>query len=185
MTCKLISARFLHGRITLFRPMLAQFCLSQTERISPSRVLSSLLVKDCAMLCVENAQSLISLVDDCCVVDSHGIGLLPWWFRVLYLHVAGTVLLAAEFQGSLTTLAISDSWGRMMTALRSHEHLSPFVSQCVSTFERLWSKITTHQSAEAFALLTDGMSSPSYFQDFLRDVGFDPNDIMFGMNSIP
>lgn len=137
------------------------------------------------MLCVENAQALIALVDDCCAADGNGIGLMPWWHRVLYLHVAGTVLLAAEFQGSLTTLAISDSWGRMMTVLRSHDHLSPFVSQSITIFERLWSKITTQQSAEAFALLTDGMSSPSYFQDFLRDVGFDSNDIMFGMNSIP
>ena len=182
LSCLTWSLRFIHGRIALFRPMLAQYCLSRGDNASSKSGINKLLMKDCAMLCVENAQSLISLVDECCRATTGGIGVLPWWFRLLYLHVAGTVLIAAEFQGTLHTTALSESWGRMMAVFRSHEHLSPFVSQCINTFETLWSKVTTHRLVEA---PTENISSPYYFQEFFKDVGFDYNDLFLGLNNIP
>lgn len=109
------------------------------------------VVQNCAALCIENAQKVISLVIGECRTpsptpnhqDETGsnptvtMGLIPWWYRVFYLHVASTVLMAATLQPKLCTPAVSESWSRAMEALRAHAHLSPFVSQCLATFETI------------------------------------------------
>jgi hypothetical protein len=189
--------------------MLARYCLSRIPAVpndsTSDRGLGVRIVQDCAALCVENAQKMITLlVDDCGASDGAGVGVIPWWYRVFYLHVAGTVLMAATLQSALCSPAVSESWGRAMTALRAHEHLSPFVSQCLSTFETLSSGMGAHhrnhhphhphqpyaplaqETVEGASGVDDstGIATP-HLQDVLfQDVVFDADAFLFGMEDM-
>ncbi|KAH6620751.1 hypothetical protein B0J18DRAFT_430600 [Chaetomium sp. MPI-SDFR-AT-0129] len=139
--------------------------------------LRSRIVEESAALCVENAQILLRLlVDECCPRPPSTTGSnpsnpgsytsrdanrasttadgdhrhvdIPWWQRVLYLHVAGIVLLAAALHhqhqqqtpsasvSSLPTLS-ADTIALVIHACRAHAHLTPFSGQCLVMFEAL------------------------------------------------
>lgn len=82
-------------------------------------------------------------MDECRQVDASSVGLLPWWYRIFYLHLASTVLVIAHLRTELvvSTLA-SQHWDLAMAALTAHEHLSPFVKQCVASFQTLAAKVS-------------------------------------------
>jgi hypothetical protein len=133
---------------------------------------------------------MISMVDKCHRPDGT-VGVMAWWYRVFYLHVAGTVLIAATLRADLYTPAVSQSWGRAMAGLRAHEHLSPFVRQCVATFETLSSRISPeamhHQPAgdgDGY-VAPEAVSNSAYFQDVFQDMGFaNPDNFHFGMEDM-
>lgn len=157
------------------------------------------IVREIAAACVENAQEMIGLVvDECSATPSpSSIGTIPWWYRVLYLHVACTVLMAATLQPNLATPAVFESWDRAMAALRAHEHLSQFVSQCLATFRTLSPGMSAgahdqqEQSYDNGMAGVDGTSisnSDSGFpplQDVLfQDMGIDNESIFLGMEDL-
>lgn len=159
------------------------------------------VLKDCAVLCLENAQQMIALIREEHTPGGN-IGTISWWHRVFYLHVAGTILVAAMLRADLFTTSASRSWGAAMVLLRAHAHLSPAVQQCVATFETLRSKISETQQQQCghghghrtgvhvggsppAAPPPDGDGhSHTYFQDVFRDVGFDPSNSLFGMEDM-
>jgi hypothetical protein len=186
--------------------MLVRYCLSSripvTKGVSPSDTgLGGRILRDCATLCVENMQKVISLVDQCgrhsgrVTTDGARMGLVPWWYRIFYLHVAGTVLIAAALQPSLHTQSVSESWGCTMAPLRSHEHLSPFVSQCVATFETLWSRVVMQQQdqqeqkrpqqqqASSSTMHQDPANDPYGFSDITQLMGFHPDEFLFNWDA--
>jgi hypothetical protein len=116
------------------------------------------------------------------------IGLLPWWHRVLYLHVAGTTLIAATLRADLFTSSISQSWNMAMAALHAHENFSPFVQQCVATFQTLSARILEMHHSNNIGRgqfpPPEGGSSNSYFQDVFQDLGFDPDNLLFGKDDM-
>ena len=67
-----------------------------------------------------------------------------------------------------------------MSTLQAHEHLGPFVQQCVTTFQMLSCKImeTHHASGGQFPSL-EGYSS-TYFQEVFQDMGLEPDNFLFG-----
>ncbi len=76
---------------------------------------------------------------------------------------------------------VAQSWSKALSTLRAHEHLSPFVQQCVANFEALSSKISeTHYSNGAPQPSVPDRSSSTYFQDVFQDIGFDPDNFLFG-----
>ncbi|KAI1378154.1 putative fungal-specific transcription factor [Hypoxylon crocopeplum] len=178
--------RLLHCRILLFRPMLARFCLSQHQvATSPplGQGLEDRLLQTYASLCVESSQSMIAVVYEHHNTDG-AVGIIPWWSRVFYLHVAGTVLIAAMLRASLYTSSVAQSWSRAIAALQAHEHLSPFVEQCVSTFHTLSCKLTDlQQQSSGQAPPLEGPSS-TYFQDVFHDMGFGADDFLFGKDAM-
>lgn len=113
------------------------------------------------------------------------IGTVIWWHRVFYLHVAGTILIAAMLRADLHTHTVSKSWDTAMLVLRSHAHLSPSIQQCITTFETLSSKISQAQqhlaSDDPIALASDsGGSSTVHPQDNFQQFGFDLDSPLFG-----
>ncbi|RAL02586.1 putative transcription factor [Aspergillus ibericus CBS 121593] len=134
----LLHLRLLHTRICLHRPMLARYSLkSKTPppaHTSNPPSLSDRLLRESATICIEAAQTITSLI-----LEVHNpeepIGLLPWWYRIYYLHIAGTIFLAAMFSSELFTISVSQSWKQVMSSLRAHEHLSTYIPQCIRTFE--------------------------------------------------
>jgi hypothetical protein len=157
--------------------MLARFCLSQSQVLAGSHLdqgLSDRILQSCATLCLENAQKMISLVQEYHNKPEESIGLLPWWHRVLYLHVAATTLIAATLRADLFTSSISQSWNMAMAALHSFQSLS---SRILETHH------SNSTSRGQFPPLEGGPSN-IYFQDVFQDLGFDPDNILFGKDDM-
>ncbi|KAJ6082083.1 hypothetical protein N7499_006957, partial [Penicillium canescens] len=180
----LLHLRYLHHRVFLYRPMLARFysIKPDTHPSHKSRSLSHRLLRESASMCIEAAQQMASLVNETLEPDEP-IGLLPWWYRIYYLHIAGANFLAAMFRSELFTDSVSQSWKSVLLALRAHEHLSPYVQQCLWTFETLAARITgkpyPSMDGGGCGLMVDGSSGVS-FDDIFKDVNFDFDNFIFG-----
>ena len=132
-------------------------------------------------MCVEAAQRLTKLIVETLEPDE-SMGLLPWWYRIYFLHIAGTNFLAAMLETELFNPSVSQSWQDCISALRAHEHLSIYVQQCVRSFETLSDKV-----AQMRCLNGDSSSSaqiedePFSFliDEIFQDVNFDLNDVLF------
>lgn len=167
--------------------MLARYCSTNqsNEPTTKTRNLNERVVKDCAELCIENAQAMISLVQK---VHTPGetFGITIWWTRIFYLHLAGTILIAAMLRADLFTASVSQSWDTAMHLLRAHAHLSPSIQQCVTMFSTLSSKIIEVHSPVTRPLAhQDGMeASNNYFHDLFQDTEFDLDNSLFGMEDM-
>jgi hypothetical protein len=139
-------------------------------------------------MCVEAAQKTTSVIVET-LEAGEPIGLLPWWYRIYYLHIAGTSFLAAMFGSDLFTESVSQSWSCVLSTLRAHEHLSTYVQKCSKTFETLAARILgARQPSNAdvgggVALGQGSLPFPS-FEDVFQDMGFDFNDFLFSMEDV-
>ncbi|KAK1995023.1 fungal-specific transcription factor [Colletotrichum falcatum] len=138
----ILRIRLLHARMLLLRPMLARFCLSPSPE--PSQVhddLSARVVQQCAMVCVEAAQGLVSSIVRFQRRDG-SLGLLPaWWYRVFYVYTAATVLVAARLRPAVfSSPEISRSWNQAMGLLHDHESLGPSARRCAAALQILSAK---------------------------------------------
>ncbi|KDN71492.1 putative fungal specific transcription factor [Colletotrichum sublineola] len=143
----ILRIRLLHARMLLLRPMLACFCLSQSPEPSQTHDdLSSRVVQQCAMVCVEAAQSLISFIVQFQRHDG-SLGLLPaWWYRVFYIYTAATVLVAARLRPAVfSSPDISRSWNQAMGLLHDHEKLGPSARRCAAALQILSTKVFQEQ----------------------------------------
>lgn len=177
-----------HARIVLHKPMLARYCSSGQL---PGHSLKTKIFRDCAIVCVENAQKMAELVD-----REHNPGSehssMTWWHRVFYLHVAGSVLLASMLQPEdLFTQSVSQSWQTTMLRLRAHAHLGAPVQQCIATFEKLSARITESQQTGSGADKagvdpppSDRHFSNEHFEDVLHDLGIDLDGSVFGLEDM-
>ncbi|KAH8689408.1 putative fungal-specific transcription factor [Talaromyces proteolyticus] len=187
----LLHLRFLHSRIFLYRPMLGRFYLMKSHAATvqtaanPSS-LSDRLLREGARMCVEVAQRVASLVIETLEPDEP-IGLLPWWYRIYYLHIAGINFLAAMFGSDLFTESVSQSWHGVISALRAHEHLSAYVQPCIRTFEILSTRILNTQyptpDGSSGVTIEDGVAGP-LLDDIFQDMDFDFDNFLFGTDDI-
>lgn len=184
----LLHLRLLHNRIFLCRPLLARYYSMRTQSpTSPTRQtpcgLSDRLLKECAVLCVEAAQKVASLVQET-LEPNEPFGLLPWWCRVYYLHIAGVNFLAAMFSPDLYTESVSQSWQSVLASLRSHQHLSIYVQHCMRTFETLSARIlqTRNPKADEGGNVSTEEDACNFFMEELvpPDVTFDFDNFLFG-----
>ncbi|KAL2844398.1 fungal-specific transcription factor domain-containing protein [Aspergillus pseudodeflectus] len=154
----LLQLRYLHHRIFLYRPMLARiYSMASTPSTnsSPSSLctprptsatctLNHRLLHNAATMCLEAAQRIATLIVETLQHDqaqAEPIGLLPWWYRLYYLHIAGANFLAAMISRELFTESVARSWEDVLGALRAHEHLCGYAVQCGRTFEMLARRI--------------------------------------------
>ena len=164
--------------------MLARFYSMKPDTRATSKTpsLSHRLLRESASMCIEAAQQVALLVNETLEADEP-IGLLPWWYRIYYLHIAGANFLAAMFRSELFTDSVSQSWKSVLLALRAHEHLSPYVQQCLWTFETLATRITgkpcSSLNGSGCGLMVDG-SSEVPFNDIFEDINFDFDNFIFG-----
>ncbi|EED14460.1 fungal specific transcription factor, putative [Talaromyces stipitatus ATCC 10500] len=182
----LLHVRLLLHRMFLFRPMLARVYSTRSHLIGDQAAynrhsLSDRIIKDCAMVCVESAQKLTKLIID--TLEPHEpMGLLPWWYRIYYLHIAGTNFLASMFSPDLFTQSVSQSWGELMSALRAHEHLSTYVQQCIRTFEMLSTRITQTRNLnmDNSNVLMENQGWDYFSNDIFQDLGLNFDNFLFG-----
>ncbi|KAK8122661.1 hypothetical protein PG984_011331 [Apiospora sp. TS-2023a] len=117
----LLHLRLLHTRIFLHQHLLARFYSMKSHAVAtpttrtPSSNLSDRLLRDCSGLCVESAQALVTLIVET-LEPGEPLGLLPWWYRVYYLHIAGITFLAAMLTQELYTESVAQAWGSFKLA---------------------------------------------------------------------
>lgn len=162
--------------------MLARSCFSQSQpkpNHGSDQGLNHRLLQDSAVFCIESAQKMVTIIHEH-LQSNKTIGFLPWWHRVFYLHIAGTILIAAMLREGLFTADASQSWNEVIKTLRAHAHLSPFVQHCVDSFQTLALRIseTYHRSTVEGQAPSDG-ASLAYFQDVFQDMAFDPDHVLF------
>lgn len=136
-------------------------------------------------MCVEAAHQITSLIVETPEPDE-SMGLLPWWYRIYYLHIAGTNFLAAMFGSDLFTESVSHSWHNVLSALRVHEHLSTYVPQCIRTFETLSTRIleTRYSNPDGSGNATLEETSGLFGDDIFQDMGFDFDSFLYGTEDI-
>lgn len=126
-----------------------------------------------ALQCVENAQKIISLVDQDSGLDesTHNV---PWWYRIFHLHMAGTILLVAMQSVDLFTPAVSESWQQTLSVIKRHEHLSSYVPQFASLFQSLSRKIRQPGRSDSPEELSD-----TQFHDMFEEFGLHNDSFLF------
>ncbi|KAL3473776.1 hypothetical protein BJX99DRAFT_233032 [Aspergillus californicus] len=176
----LLHLRYLHYRIFLYRPMLARF-YSMKPDTSTTPSLSHRLLRESASMCIEAAQQMAVLVIETLEPDEP-IGLLPWWYRIYHLHIAGANFLAAMFKPELFTESVVRSWEAVIMALRAHESLSPYVYQCRWAFETLAARITGKVLVDdnSGGLIAEEPSGVNCFDAVFQDIDFDLDNFLFG-----
>ncbi|KAJ4252463.1 hypothetical protein NW762_011064 [Fusarium torreyae] len=113
------------------------------------------------------------------------MGILPWWYRVYYLHIAGTIFLAAMLKPDLYTNEVQRCWDDFISALRQHEHLSLYVSQCVQNFTTLSTRILGARRLD-FDMSTatvEQVGDPAFTNAF-QDIGINLDEFLFDIEGM-
>lgn len=185
--------------------MLSKFCLSQSSldmrdpTFSQPTNLNDRVLESCAMICIESAARLVSLVNESWHVmvslpsdraypnRSSPTPLIPWWFRVFYLHVACQHFVAAMLRPEIFAPLVTESWSGVVAALHAHEHISPCVQRCIAAFQHMWTKVikiqpretdaTTKRVPQGIAMSLGLDDTPADIDQFMRDImqGFEPD----------
>ncbi|GFF95317.1 uncharacterized transcriptional regulatory protein C1F7.11c [Aspergillus udagawae] len=180
----LLRLRLAHTRIMLLRPLMARFCLShlQTHQVSPPAETSigDPVLETCATICVENAQKLITLIQECSRPDR--TGLIPWWYRIFYLRIAMLHLVAAMLRPDVFGTMVSESWNTAVCVLGSHEHLSLSARRCLDKLQMMWQRVVDihyPSTREAPPSLVDYHTG---LHDVFGFLGFDGQIPLFGLD---
>ncbi|KAK6063150.1 fungal specific transcription factor [Seiridium cupressi] len=131
-------------------------------------------------MCIEGAQKVTALVKETLETNAT-IGLLPWWYRLYFLHIPGTIFLAAMFISELFTDEVEQSWHEVIACLRKHTHLSVYVPQCIDTFEALSKRILETRSinGEGGQGVQPEEDTPDFlFEDIFHDINFSFDDFL-------
>ncbi|KAH1551910.1 hypothetical protein KXX59_007630 [Aspergillus fumigatus] len=177
------KVRFLHARMLLLRPILAQYCLPQsTEKQVDS--LCSRMVMQGSKMCLETAHRTIELIYS--HLDSSTVtGPVPaWWYSVLYIYTAATVLLSERLRPEIAigieNFSNAVSWQRAILVLNTYARVANSAKRCVAALEILSAKIPWAEHQPEY--VHPGQHIASAGSDFL--FGSDPNVGEINLNDI-
>ncbi|KAJ5306304.1 hypothetical protein N7508_005319 [Penicillium antarcticum] len=194
-----LRLRFLHVRMVLLRPILSKYCdLFTRERLIVSDdSLPQRFAVQCSILCVRSAQDLVDMVYNNFPPNGK-IGKLPsWWYNILYVYTAATILIAGRLCPAIlaeaTEESVSLSWQRALNILRNYQSYSSSARRCVLALELLYEQINPSAAAVV------SQRSPTFSHPVMNDVslgegvsaavidGFDLPDFvdMSWLNSVP
>ncbi|KAJ0426889.1 C6 transcription factor [Aspergillus carlsbadensis] len=146
-----LRARFLHVRMLLFRPILSKYC---TAREIASHPLISLhdsfpqrVALQCSVICVKVAQEVIGLIHGNIPADGTSGPLPAWWYNILYVYTAATVLIASylcpAILDEVTEASITTSWDTALEILRKYQSYSTSARRCVAALEILYERVVS------------------------------------------
>ncbi|KAL7908452.1 fungal-specific transcription factor domain-containing protein [Trichoderma velutinum] len=177
-----LQFQLLHARILLFRPMVARCCFMQNNAPVAADTHSDStykghMIQYGAFQCIWSAQKMITLLDKNCNVNESAY-ILPWWYRTFYLHMAGTIILAAMQSTNLFTEAVSDSWQQTLSVFKRHENLSLYIPQCAALFQSLSRKASHIRRPPEHTDLMEELSDTQFHDTFL-EFGFHNDGFLF------
>ena len=65
---------------------------------------------------------------------------------------------------------VSDYWDKAIATLCAHEHLSPSIQRCITSFRSTWQKVTDIQNPPI------DQAAPDNFRDVFQNLGFEFED---------
>lgn len=130
-------------------------------------VLSQRVALQCAIMCVSVAQETINLAYTRRDVDPNSVGpVAAWWYNVLFVYSAATVLVAAKLCTSLLSEispdSISQSWNQAIELLRHYQDSSPVVEQLVAALHLLYNVLPEHYLQAKETCWLEGRSSHAF-----------------------
>lgn len=141
--------RYLHVRILLYRPALSKLVAAQdsSQQRREGSTLASSLRLQASVLCVQAAIDAIEHIRSRLPASVSAIGSLPaWWYNVLYIYTAATVLLAAircpPLKEHVHSERILESWRGAVVILRRYRAFSSSVRKSITALEMLFDQIT-------------------------------------------
>jgi hypothetical protein len=120
-----------------------------TEPEEASAVSCSLpyrIALQCSVVCVKTAQDAIEHIHSRLPADPNDIGsLAAWWFNVLFIYTAATVLVAARLRSAIVSEiaeeAIARSWQHAIEILNRYEAFGASAQRVVATLQILYDKV--------------------------------------------
>ncbi|PWY91705.1 C6 transcription factor [Aspergillus sclerotioniger CBS 115572] len=147
-----LRARFLHVRMLLFRPILSRYCTSRESGISDPMIsfrdsFPQRVALQCSIICVKVAQEVIGLIHGNLPADGSSGPLPAWWYNILYVYTAATVLIAGRLcpavLDEVTEAAMSQSWDSALGVLRRYHSHSTSARRCVAALEILYDRVVS------------------------------------------
>ncbi|KAL5340262.1 fungal-specific transcription factor domain-containing protein [Aspergillus crustosus] len=144
-----LRARFLHVRMLLFRPVLSKYCTSRDIASDPLISLNDSfphrLAVQCSIICVKVAQEVVELIYANIPSDGTSGPLPAWWYNILYVYTAATVLIASRLCPAIleevSEPAITRSWNCALEILRKYQSYSTSARRCVAALEILYEQV--------------------------------------------
>lgn len=153
-----LSVRYSHVRILLFRPIFAKYCsrgaMQDARATSGETCLPEKIALQLSVACVKAALNLIDNFETVVVgrkVEELDHLLPAWWYSIFYIYTAATVLVAARLNHSLvsevTERVIRESWVKAMRILSQFEVFGKHAKRC-STALYLLSNLVIQQNQQ-------------------------------------
>nr|XP_001394041.2 C6 transcription factor [Aspergillus niger CBS 513.88] len=147
-----LRARFLHVRMLLFRPILSRYCTSREigvvdPLISLQDSFPQRVALQCSTICVKVAQEVIGLIHSNLPADGSSGPLPAWWYNILYVYTAATVLIAGRLCSAIleevTEAAMTQSWENALEVLQRYHSHSTSARRCVAALEILYERVVS------------------------------------------
>ncbi|KAI9370712.1 fungal-specific transcription factor domain-containing protein [Aspergillus egyptiacus] len=157
-----LRARFLHVRMLLFRPILSKYCtardIASDPLVSITDSFPQRVALQCSIICVKVAHEVIELIYNNIPADGTSGPLPAWWYNILYVYTAATVLIASRLCPAIleevTEEATTRSWNCALEILRKYQSYSSSARRCVAALEILYEQVVSE------ALPTNGHPQP-------------------------
>ncbi|KAE8410641.1 fungal-specific transcription factor domain-containing protein [Aspergillus pseudocaelatus] len=191
------KVRFLHGRILLFRPIVAQLCLERDKDNGLSATWVESLARHTVIkgsnLCLKDSHQVIDLIYRYLDRDTVTGPLPSWWYCVLYVYTAATVLLAERLQPviavGITEYSTDVSWRHAIEILSAYARVGDSAKRCVAVLEALSARIDQAPGFNSEQPIIGSSPVPFSFEFFREDFGFSSEgfnlDDMLWLNGLP
>ncbi|KAF2021654.1 hypothetical protein BU24DRAFT_417295 [Aaosphaeria arxii CBS 175.79] len=148
-----LRSRYLHARIVVLRPILTESCLKQVKSddsrhsASKDQFLSDNLIGHCSKICFESAHEIIRIIYSNLDLETVTGPVPAWWFAVLFVYTAATVLLAERLSQLVSNDSIVEpwaaepTWNQAIQLLKAYSKVGESAKRCVVALEILLSKI--------------------------------------------
>lgn len=114
-------------------------------------ILTQRIALQCAIVCITVAQDTIDLAYTRRSGDPTAVGpIAAWWYNVLFVYTAATVLVAGKICPSIlkevSEKSISRSWHRAIEILEHYQSFGPVIKQLVAAQHVLFNTLPEHYS---------------------------------------
>ncbi|KAK5075323.1 hypothetical protein LTR64_001529 [Lithohypha guttulata] len=136
----------LHVRLMLLRPVLSSFVTSDFHKQDSDATfwnqLGERIFLQCSVVCVQVAKEAIETIHK---RGNDPGSLAPWWFNVLFLYTAATVLVAARLSSSILTElyenSIVEGCRKAISALEEYSNYNSAIKRLVTTLRLLYDAV--------------------------------------------
>ncbi|KAH8427345.1 fungal specific transcription factor domain-containing protein [Aspergillus melleus] len=180
-----LRIRSLHIRILLFRPVLISYCKRSnpvsTEGLldSTDSSLTEVMLSQCSRMCFQLAHELIGIFNNKLDPKAPNLSPLPsWWYSVLYVFTAATVILTERFlegrDNGSKKATTSRTWDAAMHILESYSVIADSAKRCKAALEVLSESLSLGKTdniwlwesfTEMYRLLGESSGVPSFDSD--------------------